>query len=413
MDIQVKLPRPHGKQRNFIRSKAKRVVVRAGRRGGKTVGVTILAVEKFLDGKRVLYATPTQDQIDRFWAGVTAALAEGIENKVFYKNETRHLIELPGTEQRIRAKTAWDADSLRGDYADVLILDEYQLMNEDAWGVVGAPMMLDNNGDAYFIFTPPSFRRAGTSKARDKKHANKLFKRAQNDKRGRWEAFHFTSYDNPHISKEALSELTEDMSQLAIMQEIQALDVDEVPGALWKRKTLDTYRVNTLDVPEMRYILVAVDPKTEPTAESECGIVVVGLGTDNHGYILEDRSLNGTSEQWGQQIVDAYEQWEANIVVTEVNQGGDLVRLNIHTIRKDVPVEKVRATRGKFTRAEPVSTLYTKGLIHHVGYFAELEDQLCSWVPGEKSPDRLDALVWGITRILVNGRNGWSRGASQ
>lgn len=387
--------------------------MKAGRRGGKTVGVTILAVEKFLAGKRVLYATPTQDQIDRFWSGVSAALAEGVENKIYYKNETRHIIELPGTEQRIRAKTAWDADSLRGDYADVLILDEYQLMNEDAWGVVGAPMLLDNNGDAYFIFTPPSFRTAGVSKARDKKHANKLFQRAKNDKRGRWEAFHFTSYDNPHISKEALGDLQEDMSQLAILQEIEAQDVDEVPGALWKRKTLDDHRRNSLDIPEMRYIVVAVDPKTEPTADSECGIVVVGLGTDNHGYLLEDRSLNGSSEAWGQEVVDAYEQWEANLVVTEVNQGGDLVRLNIHTIRKDIPVEKVRATRGKYTRAEPVSTLYSKGLFHHVGYFPELEDQLCSWVPGDKSPDRLDALVWGATRILVTGRSGWSRGASQ
>lgn len=412
MEIVVRLPRPHAKQMEFLRSGAKRTVVRAGRRGGKTVGVTVLAVEKFLAGKRVLYATPTQDQIDRFWSGVTAALADGVKRKILYKNETMHIIEVPGTEQRIRAKTAWDADSLRGDYADVLILDEWQLMNEDAWGIVGAPMLLDNNGDAYFVFTPPSFRTAGTSKAKDKKHANKLYKRALADKTGRWKAFHFTSYDNPHISSEALAELQGDMSRLAIMQEIEALDVDEVPGALWTRKTIDDGRKDALSIPEMKFIVVAVDPKTEVTADSECGIVVVGLGTDNQAYLLEDRSLNGTSEQWAQEIVDVYDQWEANIVVTEVNQGGDLVRLNIHTVRKSVPVEKVRATRGKFTRAEPVSTLYTKGLVHHVGFFPELEDQLCSWVPGDKSPDRLDALVWGVTRLLVTGRHGWSRGAA-
>jgi hypothetical protein len=412
LEIQVHLPRPHAKQKKFLRSKAKRVVVKAGRRGGKTVGVTILAVEKFLAGKRVLYATPTQDQIDRFWSGVTAALAEGIDNKVFYKNETRHLVELPGTEQRIRAKTAWDADSLRGDYADVLILDEFQLMNEDAWGVVGAPMLLDNDGDAYFVFTPPSFRTAGVSKAKDKRHANKMFKRAQNDKKGRWEAFHFTSHDNPHISRQALSDLTEDMSALAILQEIEAQDVEEVPGALWKRKTLDDYRRMPQDVPEFRKIVVAVDPKTEATASSETGIVVCALGTDKHGYLMDDLSLNSLPEAWAQKVVDAYTTYEANLVVAEINQGGDLVVSNVHSVQKGIPVTKVRATRGKYTRAEPISTLYSKGLIHHVGFFAELEEQMCSWVPGDASPDRLDAMVWGFTELLVGGRSGWSRGAT-
>jgi hypothetical protein len=114
----VHLPRPHDKQRLFIDSPAKRKVIRAGRRGGKTVGNSIYAVEKFLAGRRVLYATPTAEQIGRFWATVTRALYEPIKAGVYYKNETEHIIELPGTEQRIRAKTAWNADTLRGDYAD-------------------------------------------------------------------------------------------------------------------------------------------------------------------------------------------------------------------------------------------------------------------------------------------------------
>ena len=103
------------------------------------------------------------------------------------------MIERPGSDQRIRAKTAWNADTLRGDYADLLILDEWQLMNEEAWEVVGAPMLLDNNGDAVFIYTPPSLHSRSTSKARDPRHAAKLFQRAQADTTGRWEVFHFTS----------------------------------------------------------------------------------------------------------------------------------------------------------------------------------------------------------------------------
>ena len=167
----IHLPTPHEKQAAFTRSDKKRNIIRAGRRGGKTVGASIRAAEKFLSGKRILYAAPTQEQIDRFWVSVCRALQEPIDNGIFRKNETRHIIEWPGREARIRAKTAWNADTLRGDYADELYLDEFQLMNEDAWGVVGAPMLADNNGDAIFIYTPPSIRSAGATKAQDPESA--------------------------------------------------------------------------------------------------------------------------------------------------------------------------------------------------------------------------------------------------
>ena len=108
-DYDIHLPTAHPKQRAFIDSPAKRKVIRAGRRGGKTVGMAILAVERFLSGRRVLYAAPTAEQIDRFWTETTRALQEPVKAGVFVKNETEHVIELPGTEQRIRAKTAWNA----------------------------------------------------------------------------------------------------------------------------------------------------------------------------------------------------------------------------------------------------------------------------------------------------------------
>jgi len=224
--LTVNLKRPHPKQQEFIDCKAKRRIIRAGRRGGKTSGMAIEAVQKFLAGQRVLYAAPTSEQTDAFWYAVTSSLQEPIQAKVYTKNETDKSIELPGTKQRIRAKTAWNADTLRGDYADLLILDEWQLMNEDAWEVVGAPMLLDNDGDAVFIYTPPSLRAAGVSKAKDPRHATKLFKMAQDDTSGRWAAFHFTSHDNPHISSAALGDLVKDMSKSSYRQEILAEDDD-------------------------------------------------------------------------------------------------------------------------------------------------------------------------------------------
>ena len=225
-EITVHLREPHESQQKFIRSKAKRKIVKAGRRGGKTVGVGIEAVERFLDGRRVLYAAPTSEQTDRFWFEVTKSLLPAIEEGIYKKNETERFIEKPGTENRIKAKTAWNANTLRGDYADFLIFDEWQLMSEDAWDDVGAPMLLDNNGDATFIYTPPSLKSSGVSKARDPRHASKMFEAAKNDSTGRWEAFHFTSHENPHLSVEALTEITDDMSRDSYLKEIMAEEDD-------------------------------------------------------------------------------------------------------------------------------------------------------------------------------------------
>ncbi|MBU1173338.1 MAG: hypothetical protein KKD44_27540, partial [Proteobacteria bacterium] len=152
----ITLRLPHAKQEDIRQSPAKRKVVRAGRRGGKTVIAATICIDKFLSGLRPLYATPTSDQLETWWYEVKKALAEPIDAGIFKKNETEHTIEREGTKNRIKGKTAWNADMLRGDYSDFLVLDEYQLMNEDTWEVVGAPMLLDNDGDAMFIYTPPS-----------------------------------------------------------------------------------------------------------------------------------------------------------------------------------------------------------------------------------------------------------------
>jgi hypothetical protein len=164
----------------------------------------------------VLYAVPTGDQIARFWHEIVLSLAEPLEYGVFKKYESDKIIELPGTEQRIRAKTAWNADSLRGDTCDLMILDEFQLMNEDAWAVVGLPMLMDNNGDAVLIYTPPSLHTRSVSKATDKRHAAKMFKKCANDPD--WLCLHWTSHDNPHISQEGIAEVSGDMTALAVRQ---------------------------------------------------------------------------------------------------------------------------------------------------------------------------------------------------
>lgn len=400
-DLTVKLKRPHKKQAGFIGSSAKRKVIRAGRRSGKTTGTSILAVEEFLDGGRVLYATPTQEQVDRFWTECKLALREPLDEGWLYKNESRHIIELSGTEQRIRAKTAWNADTLRGDYAGLLILDEYQLMKPDAWGLVGAPMLLDNDGDAVFIYTSK----------RGARHAQELYKRAEEDKTGRWAVFRFTSHDNPHLSKVALNEITGDMTDEAYRMEILAEDIIDNPHALWKRQEMiEGYRVTKH--PPLTRIVVGVDPSGSSKGD-ECGIVTGGLGIDGHGYILADDSLQASPAKWGAEVVTAYHRHEADLVVGETNYGGEMVEQTIRTASDGAMVayKAVHASRGKQVRAEPIAALYGRemtqhgGMVHHVGTFTQLEDEMCSWMPGDKSPNRLDALVWTLVELML-GRKG-------
>lgn len=399
VNYDIHMPILHAAQQRIKDSPAKRKVVRAGRRGGKTTVAGDIAVDAFLDGKRVLYATPTAEQIGRFWMFVNNALQAPLDHNVFYKNETEHVIELRRTEQRIRAKTAWNADTLRGDYADILILDEWQLMSEDAWDTVGAPMLLDNNGDAIFIYTPPSLHSRSASKARDPQHAAKLYKKAAADTSGRWAAFTFSSMDNPYISAEALSEITKDMSALAYRQEIKAEDVDEAPGAMWTRDIIEKNRV--FDLPELDYIVVGVDPTATSTGD-EAGIITAGRCGEEK-YTLSDDSVQGSPVTWARAAITAYHKFKANKIVAEVNNGGEMVELTIHTIDPSVPVEMVNASRGKATRAEPVSAVYEQGHGHHVGSFPLLEDEMCLWIPGDASPNRMDALVWAYTAIATPG----------
>ena len=220
-ELAIRLPKPHPKQASFRASEAKRKVIVAGRRGGKTTGAGMIAVEAMLQGRRVLEAAPTADQTGAFWHFCKKALAEPIAAGVVYKNESDHILEMPGGA-RIRTKTAWDADSLRGDYADLLILDEYSLMKPSAWDEVGAPMLLDNDGDAVFIFTPQR-----------KNHAHSLYAQAIGDTAGRQEAWHFTSFDNPYLNQAALAEIVKDMTDEAYRQEIMAEFLDN-EGAVFR-----------------------------------------------------------------------------------------------------------------------------------------------------------------------------------
>jgi phage terminase large subunit-like protein len=198
-------------------------------------------------------------------------------------------------------------------------------------------------------------------------------------------------------------------------QELNAEILDDNPNALWKRAMLDDKRVSKR--PEhLRRVVVAVDPpvaEVDLTAEddkrAECGIVVASVGLDGHGYVLDDCSMHGSPAEWGKKAVWAYKHYEADRLVAEINQGGAMVQHVIRTVDSRVSYKGVHASRGKLTRAEPVAALYEQGRVHHLGCLALLEDQMCTWMPGDKSPDRMDALVWAITDLMLTGRDRRAR----
>lgn len=194
----------------------------------------------------------------------------------------------------------------------------------------------------------------------------------------------------------------------------------EVNGALWSiddrtgadgivTPGIDTNRVSTGQLPDMRRIVVAVDPSGTKGdgGGDDIGIVVAGKGVDGRAYVLADRTCQLSPDGWGKRAVAAYHEFSADKVIGESNFGGDMVRFVVQTADKRVPYAEVKASRGKVVRAEPVSALYDQGLVSHVGSFPDLEDQMCNMTAGgyvgENSPDRADALVWALTELMLTG----------
>ncbi|HTW52062.1 MAG TPA: terminase family protein [Stellaceae bacterium] len=189
-------------------------------------------------------------------------------------------------------------------------------------------------------------------------------------------------------------------------QELDAEILDDVPGALWTHGLIDATRVNT--APSMTRIVVSIDPAVSSQEHAdETGIVVAGRDATGHGYVLADLSGRYTPTEWAKAAIAAYRAHAADRIVAEVNNGGDLVEATLRVVDPAVPFAAVHAARGKVARAEPVAALYEQGRVHHLGALPRLEDQMCCFAhdfsreTAGYSPDRVDALVWGLSELLV------------
>ncbi len=186
-------------------------------------------------------------------------------------------------------------------------------------------------------------------------------------------------------------------------QELLGELLDDVEGALWNRAMLDKCRSMTVPA-TLKRLVVAVDPAGGSSKQNaETGIILAGRADDGHAYVLADQSGRFTPDGWARRAVELFHVHRADRIVAEQNYGGAMVEATIRAVDASVPVKMVVASRGKQVRAEPVVSLYEQRRVHHVGIFPEMEDQLCSWDPAsnDPSPDRLDALVWCISELMV------------
>ena len=269
----------------------------------------------------------------------------------------------------------------------LLWADELALWNQDSWEQAQFGLRIGDHPRAIATTTPKSRQFVRDLANQPSTHVTTA-----------------TTRDNPHLSELVLNRLYERYGGTRLgRQELEAEWLDDVPGALWTRDRLERNRVR--EHPVLLRLVVAVDPSGGSTeGHAEVGIVAAGRGPDGHAYVVRDVSDRLSPERWARRAVQLYHELKADRLLAEKNFGGDMVHSTIRGVDPEVPVKLVTASRGKRLRAEPVAALDEQGKIHIVGQSMPLlEDQLCSWVPdsGDPSPDRLDAMVWACTELML------------
>ena len=367
----------------------RRWLLLAGRGAGKTLAGASWLLDAVAPGVRMGIVAPTfADVRDVCFEGPSGLLAVARARGLSVAQYNRGMGEAVINGATIKGYSGDEPDRLRGPQHHRLWFDELAAMRrgQDAYDMAMMGLRLGDDPRAVLTTTPRPIPLLRLLLADPDTATTRA-----------------TTFDNPHLPaafREAVT--TRYLGSRLGRQELEAEILDDAPGALWSRATLDAYRVAEAPATLTR-VVVGVDPKSgEAGSGSETGIVVAALGADRRGYVLDDRSLDGSPAQWARQAVAAYTLHRADRIVAEKNQGGAMVEHTLRSVGGDVAVSLVTASRGKATRAEPIAALYEQGRVSHVGMLAALEDQLCTWEPGGESPDRLDALVWALSELFPN-----------
>ena len=395
----------HEAQARVIRERQRFNVLVAGRRFGKTrLGERLVAEMVAVKGKHAAWLSPTYKMLGEVWRELLDLLAPVLVSH----NASENRLEVYGGGV-LDMWSLENPDSIRGRHYARMIVDEAALAKntlKETWNLILRPTLIDDQGDAFFLTTP-----------KGRGDLMEFFDYGQDAELQEWMSWRFSTRANPYLSAGELESMRVSMPSRAIEQEIEALFIDEVLGALWTYDMLDAGRVKS--APQLSRIVVAIDPAVSANRDSdETGIVAVGTdGTD--GYVLADASGTYSPDTWARKAVALYHSLGADRIVAEANQGGDMVKFTLKTGDPSVPVKLVHATRGKAVRAEPIVALYEQRRIHHVGQLPDLETQACTWSPvdDKESPDRVDALVWGLSELMLKANvwtheqmESWARG---
>lgn len=390
-------------------------LILAGRGWGKTQTGAQWVREQILAGKRrgALVAPTASDARDVMIEGPSGILAackdDGEANKPVYEPARRRVRWPNGAVCFTYSADA--PERLRGPQHDFAWGDEMAAWQyDDAYDQLMFGLRLGKRPQALFTTTPKPVRLV-----RD------LAKRATHDELLRTGAVFTadvaltkgTTYDNiVNLAPTFINETIKKYEGTTLgRQELYAEILEDIEGALWSTSLIEAGRVRTgEDVPPLKRIVVAIDPATTSKASSaETGIVVAGLGADNHGYVLCDGSGQYSPHGWAKRVIELYERFNADRVVGEANNGGDLIETVLRDVDATLSYKSVHASRGKARRAEPIVALYEQKKVHHVGVFPTLEQQMTTWREdlGMASPDRMDALVWALTELMHTSRTAY------
>lgn len=364
-------------------------LMRSGRGGGKTRAGAEWVLQRVRDGCRSIAlvgqtAADVRDTMIELGESSIMKVARPHERPVYEPSKRR--LTFPNGAVAV-AYNGDEPDQLRGPQHDSAWVDELAKFRypEECWDNLMFGLRLGKNPQVFVTTTPrpiPIIRRLII----DKDTIDVCFSTFQNAE---------------NLSPVFLERIRERYEGTRLgRQELGGEVLDDNPGALWHRDIIENLRVRA--TPPLLRVVVGVDPAVTSNEDSdETGVVTAGVAANGHGYVIADDSLQATPNGWALKAVGAYDRHRADRIIGEVNNGGDLVEVNIRTVGPHVSYKAVHASRGKLIRAEPISALYEQGRIHHVGTFPLLEDQMCDWVPGQRSPDRMDALVWALTELMT------------
>ncbi|WP_413816225.1 DNA-packaging protein [Palleronia sp. THAF1] len=292
------------------------------------------------------------------------------------------------------AYSAHEPEALRGPQFDAAWVDELAKWRkaQDAWDMLQFCLRLGDHPRSCITTTPrsiPLLRRLLAQSSTVSTHAP-------------------TQANSANLAPSFLTEVRERYGNTRLaQQELQGVLLDDIEGALWSVGQLAEARIETL--PVVSRIVVAVDPPVTGGKNADtCGIVVAGLTTEGQGVVIEDASIKGSPLQWARAVIDAYHRHAADRVIAETNQGGDLIESLLRQVDRTVPYRSVHASKGKVIRAEPVAALYEQDKVRHLGEWPELESQMAQMTStgfrGAGSPDRVDALVWALSELMLSKR---------